>query len=268
MYSAYSFQPQAPSGAWGTVKAIGGKVWDFVNQNAAPIGAGVASYYGQQQTNAANAQMAKDQMAFQERMVGRQESFQERMSNTAVQRHVDDLRAAGLNPALAFSSQGASSPAGAMAGGAMASAEDGISRGIASAQSATAAKLSNIQMREQNKLAFKQNEKAAWDNLAAAEQYKVVAASVQDQIKRAAEEANSAAQANRTSAAQERMIEAQIKNLEQDRAMRALDLPRLQAEARAWSNPVFSTVTPWLGSAGQAAGLLNRAGSLFRGASR
>lgn len=58
---------------------------------------------GQADANAANAQMAKDQMA-----------FQERMDSTKYQRGVADARAAGFNPLVAFPGSGGS-PIGASA---------------------------------------------------------------------------------------------------------------------------------------------------------
>jgi len=71
--------------------------------DVAALASAYMAYQGQKETNAANAEIAAQQM-----------QFQERMSNTAYQRQVEDLKKAGINPMYGYMrASGASTPPGA-----------------------------------------------------------------------------------------------------------------------------------------------------------
>ncbi|QXP07839.1 MAG: DNA pilot protein [Arizlama microvirus] len=74
-----------------------------------------AAYMGASMTNKTNASIAANRQAFDAEQAQKQMDFQQQNSNTSYQRAVNDMKLAGLNPMLAYSQGGASTPTGAAA---------------------------------------------------------------------------------------------------------------------------------------------------------
>lgn len=116
-------------------------VFDFVKDVplVGDVVSGGLDLLGGFMTNDANAEQASNQ-----------QNFQERMSGTSYQRAVADMKAAGLNPMLAYSAGGASTPSGSQA-----SMQNAIGSGVSTAQQQArlSADLKNIQADTAKKVA-------------------------------------------------------------------------------------------------------------------
>lgn len=106
----------------------------FLDKLVDSVAGGALGFLGSIGTSAQAASNSREQM-----------KFQERMSSTAYQRAVKDMKASGLNPMLAYSQGGASAPMGSMP-----NVGDPVAAGISSAKTGAETKLAE-QMLEQNK---------------------------------------------------------------------------------------------------------------------
>lgn len=114
-------------------------MFDILAQLAAPVIGGLLGNKGQEDANQQNAQIAKDNR-----------DFQERMSNTSYQRAVGDMQKAGLNPMLAYSQGGASTPSGSTT-----HIGNAAGAGVASAQQAQST-MQGISQVQQNRALYDQ----------------------------------------------------------------------------------------------------------------
>lgn len=96
--------------------------------------------------SALSQKFAREEMAFNAEQAALNRAWQEKMSNTAHQREVKDLLAAGLNPVLSSGGSGASTPTGSSASGSMGKVDESFGTALANYASTLVSSAAQLQM--------------------------------------------------------------------------------------------------------------------------
>lgn len=134
----------------GISNAVGNLVGGITGKDiAAPLIGAVGSFLGQTSANNANSALMNQGNAFNEAQSEKQMAFQRDMRATQYQTAVEDLKAAGLNPMLAYTQGGAGTPTGSSASSVSPPKVESALGNAANSAATTAMALNNVM---QNKL--------------------------------------------------------------------------------------------------------------------
>ena len=109
-------------------------MFDSITSNLGGLVGGALGFIGQQQTNQKNWDIAQAANASSAEQAAGQMAFQERMRKTQYQTAVEDMKAAGLNPMLAYTQGGAGTPTGAMGSVSTATMKNALGAGVSGYQ--------------------------------------------------------------------------------------------------------------------------------------
>ena len=234
----------------GFFDSIGDALSGAAGDIASSVIGGGLSFLGQSSANSSNQSIAAQTSQMNAAEAQKNRDFQERMRATQYQTAVEDMKAAGLNPMLAYSQGGAGTPSGSVGYAAQASPmQNALGAGVEGAQrsrsttagvSQTKAQIENLkEQNQQIRANTAQSESATLKNV-----QDTKTSAMQELLNAAAIEAKKAEVSVSNASAARQAAEAA--SVVQDIERMKRDVPRQEAESAKSQTWWGKNVTPYL----------------------